>query len=67
MKIIFDQSAAEKLRDRHTLLELDTVEIQGTKQTVYCLVDDFEFENIHQLSVLNKLHEEFLIAYKQKE
>ena len=67
MKIIFDQSAAEKLKDRHTLLELDTVEIQGRKKTVYCLIDDFEFKDLSQLTILQQLHQEFQTAYKQRD
>ena len=67
MKIIFDQNTAEQLRDRHTLLELDTVEIQGLKKTVYCLVDEFEFQDIPQLTSLKQLHEQFITLYKQKD
>lgn len=69
MEIIFGRSNAEKLREKYTVLDLETLEIDGQPLEVFCLIpaDKISLGDLPQLEQWVKLHNDFLEGYKKKE
>ena len=65
MQIIFGRENAEKLRERYTVLDLETVEKEGTSLEVFCLIpgDKIGLADLPQLDSWTKLHNDFLNGY----
>ena len=65
MQIIFGRENAEKLRERYTVLDLETVEKEGHQLEVFCLIpgEKIGLTELPQLDSLIKLHNEFLKGY----
>ena len=68
MQIIWDQSVIQKLKNSHTLLELETFEVKGSPVTTYCVVpaDKIGLNNISTLDRYTELHSAFVKAYYDK-
>ena len=68
MQVIFDKNLAESLKDRHTILELDTVMQEGLEEpiTLFAVVD-IGLEDIYQLPNLKELHAQMIFHYKSGE
>ena len=66
MQIIWDKAAADKLQGSHTLLELETFEVEGRPLTAYCVIPPEKIIlDIAQLDNLKELHAQFLKAYTE--
>lgn len=66
MNIIFGRDNAEKLREKYTVLDLETLIVEDNKMEVFCLVpgDKIAIQDLPQLESWTKLHDDFLQAYK---
>jgi hypothetical protein len=69
MQIIFGRENAERLRERYTVLDLETVEKEGTSLEVFVLIpgDKIGLADLPQLDSWVKLHNDFLNGYKTKQ
>ena len=65
MNIIFGRENAEKLREKYTVLDLETVEKDGHSIEVFCLIggDKISIGDLPQLDQWIKLHNDFLHGY----
>jgi hypothetical protein len=67
MQIVWDQEVIEKLKGSHTVLELETFEVDGKPLTAYCVVPAEKlFNDMSQLDSLTSLHAGFVQAFNQK-
>jgi len=69
MQIIWNQEAAEKLKNTHTILQLETIEVAGFGPvTGYCVVpaEKISLSGFATLERYKKLHETFITAYNEK-
>lgn len=66
MKIIFEQEHIDTLQDRHILLELDTVIVQGVPKRFFCLLENFNYTDIPDVYEFAKTHQEFMNLYREK-
>jgi hypothetical protein len=70
MDIIFGKENAEKLREKYTILDLETIEVEpGKNLEVFCLIsaDKISIGDLPQLEAWVKLHEDFLKGFHKKE
>ena len=69
MQIIFGKENAEKLREKYTVLDLETIAVEGKDLEVYCLIpaDKIALPDLPQLENWIKLHNDFLSGYKTKQ
>jgi len=67
--IIFGRDNAERLREKYTVLDLETVEMEGKPVEVFCLVpaEKINFQELPQLESWVKLHNDFLHGYQTKQ
>ena len=67
MQLIFDRSVAEQLKQRYTVLELETVEKDGVEIDVFCVIpaEKIALTEITTLEHNTKLHNEFVAANKR--
>lgn len=68
MHIIFESPLLTEIGNKHTVLELDTFEFQGTqlKKTAWCVVENIPITEISTIDHYKKLHQELLINYRTK-
>ena len=68
MDIIFGRENAEKLREKYTVLDLETIEKDGHEFEVFCLVpaDKIALVDLPNLEEWVKLHNDFLVGYQTK-
>jgi hypothetical protein len=67
MQIIWDQAAAKQLRNSHTVLELETFQVDQESITAYCVVPAEKiFPEMAQLESLTQLHAAFITAFNEK-
>lgn len=68
MDIIFGRANAEKLREKYTVLDLETIEKEGHSIEVFVLIpaDKIGIMDLPQLEGWVKLHNDFLEGYKDK-
>jgi hypothetical protein len=66
--IIFGRENAEKLREKYTVLDLETIEKDGHEFEVFCLVpaDKIALGDLPNLEEWIKLHNNFLVGYQNK-
>jgi len=66
MNIIFDSNVAEQLKDKYTVLELDTIMQPGLANpvTIHAVIDQVDLANISQLPGQKAKHDEMVVAYK---
>jgi len=69
MQIIFGRENAEKLREKYTVLDLETLEKDGHTLEVFCLIpgDKISIGDLPQLESWVKLHHDFLHGYHTKQ
>ena len=69
MDIIFGRENAEKLREKYTVLDLETIEKDGNTFEVFCLIpaDKIAIQDLPQLEEWEKLHNELLEGYHNKQ
>jgi len=69
MNIIFDENLANQLREKYTVLELDTVMQPGLTQPIklFAVVEVTNFSDITTLGFMRELHSEMITAYKSSE
>lgn len=69
MQLIFGKENAEKLREKYTVLELETVEKDGVSLDVFCVIsaEKLGLQDLPQLENWVKLHNDFLHGYKTKQ
>jgi hypothetical protein len=65
MNIIFGRENAEKLREKYTVLDLETLEKDGVSLDVFCLIpaEKIALPDLPQLEQWTKLHNDFLNGY----
>lgn len=65
MQIIFGRENAEKLREKYTVLDLETVNKEGVELEVFCLIpgEKIGLAELPQLDQWIKLHNDFLNGY----
>ena len=65
MQLIFGKDNAEKIRKKYTVLDLETVERDGVRLEVFCLIpaDKIGLTDLPQLDNWIKLHNDFLHGY----
>jgi hypothetical protein len=67
MQIIWDQEVVEKIKNTHTILELETFEVEDKFITAYCVVPAEKIVmEIMQLDANKELHNGFVKAFKDK-
>ncbi len=69
MQLIFGKEVADQLRDRYTVLELETFDVDGKLLEVFCVVpaEKVALTEITTIEHTTKLHNEFVEALKRKE
>jgi len=69
MQLIFGRDNAEQLREKYTILDLETVEKDGHSIEVFCLIpaDKIGLPDLPQLENWIKLHHDFLNGYNSKQ
>mgnify|MGYP003352943437 CR=1 FL=1 len=69
MQLIFDRNIAEQLKQRYTVLELETIEKDGVKVDVFCVVpaEKIALTEITTIDHTTKLHNEFVSAIKRND
>lgn len=69
MQLIFGKDAANQLRDRYTVLELETFDVDGKLLEVFCVVpaEKIALTEITTIEHITKLHNDFVEALKRKE
>lgn len=67
MQVIFESNLVPEIREKHVLLELDTVKYTGLTKplTLYALIEDIDIIGISDLPLLITQHQEFIDAYKK--
>ncbi len=69
MNIIFSRQAAEALKEKYTVLELETFEVEGKLLETFCVVPQ-EAISLQEMAVLDKkieLHNQFVLHLKKKD
>jgi hypothetical protein len=67
MQIIWNQAAAESLRNSQTVLELETFAVGDQNITAYCVVPaERVFPDIARLDNIKELHQAFISALNEK-
>lgn len=67
MQIIWNQAAAQQLRNSHTVLELETFTVDNQSITAYCVVPAEKiFAELTQLETSTELHAGFITAFNDK-
>ena len=66
MNIIFGRDNAERLREKYTVLDLETLVVEGKEMEVFCLIpaDKISLGDLPQLENWVKLHDDFLNGYR---
>lgn len=68
MQIVWNQAVAQQLKNSHTVLELETFDVDGERLTAYCIVPPEKVINdITQLDSLIALHKGFVKAMNNKD
>ena len=68
MNIILGKSQADLLKDKHLILELDTVTMgNSTPITAYCVVENVPLEQISKIEPFTKLHTTLMENYRKRQ
>jgi len=68
MYIIFGNEEIETIREKYTVLELDTIRVGDTEpRTAYCVLQSVPFDDIPNLEHLKTLHQNLINNYGQQE
>ena len=68
MQVIFSRQIADELRNRYTVLELETFTVQDQILETFCVVpaEKLIFSGMENLADHIRMHEEFIEQLKQK-
>ena len=68
MNIILGEAAAQQARERYTVLELDSFQIQGHTDvvTAYCVIDHVPLEELALSPSLEALHQTLIENYRHR-
>lgn len=66
MQLIFGKENADQLRERYTVLELETIEVEDKQLEVYCVVpaEKIALSEITTIEHATKLHNNYVYALK---
>lgn len=69
MQIIFGRENADMLREKYTVLDLETIDVEGTPLDIYCVIpaDKIPLTDMPQLESWVKLHNDFLNGFQSKQ
>lgn len=69
MQIVWDRTAVEKLKNSHTVLELETFPVNGEMFTAWCVVpaEKIGLVGLSRLESIKQLHEKFIEAWKVRD
>jgi hypothetical protein len=69
MQLIFGRENAERLREKYTILDLETIVKDGVELEVFCLIpgEKLGLMDLPQLANWVKLHNDFLNGYQTKQ
>ena len=65
MQVIFGRETAEQVKERYTVLELETFYANGQAIPTFCVIpsDKIPLEDIRQVEELKTLHQEFVDSF----
>ena len=67
MNIILGTADAEKLTDKYTVLELDTITIKSSTPIIaYCVIETIPLEDFPKVEIYKKLHTDLMDHYHNK-
>jgi hypothetical protein len=67
MNIIFGKDVADELRNKHTVLELDTITIRGSGPIiVYCIIEHIPLDELPKAEGLKELHAALMENYRNQ-
>lgn len=68
MNIVVGEENARPLRDRYTVLSLDTFRVAGHEQLIksFCVVESMPIQEIKQLDQWRDLHENLMLNYQRQ-
>lgn len=68
MNIIFGKEHADRLKNKYTVLELDTVQVAGTEDTVtaYCIVENIDLDDLPMVESMQNLHQDLIVKYQSR-
>jgi len=64
MNIIFGRENVEPLREKYTILELDTFKVQEETITAFCAVDGIPIMDMPKIHSMKSLHDNLLENYR---
>ena len=67
MHIIFDEQTANILREKHTVLELETFSVQDQTVKTFCVVEQIPIEQLSQIESMRNLHEKLIENYYKRD
>ena len=69
MNIIFGKDQTDELREKYTVVELDTFKFlpSGEVSTAYAIVENIPIEDLPKLSFQKDLHENLMINYRKRD
>ena len=69
MQLIFNRTIAEQMRERYTVLELETFDVDGKDLEVFCVIpaEKIALTEITTVDHSTKMHNEFVTALKNKD
>ena len=67
MYIIFGNEEVNKIREKYTVLELDTIRIGDAEpRTAYCVLQGIPIDDLPNLERFKNLHENLMINYGRR-
>lgn len=67
MNIIFGSQEAEKLSDKHIVLELDTITMgSSTPITAFCVVENIPIDKMSLIEPYRNIHNDLIENYKKR-
>ena len=67
MNIILGTADAERLTDKYTVLELDTITIKSSTPIIaYCVIETIPLEDFPKVEIYKKLHTDLMDHYRNK-
>jgi hypothetical protein len=69
MQLIFGKDVAEKLKERYTVLELETLDVEGKPLEVFCVIpaEKIAMSELTTVEHSTKLHNDFVAALKRSD
>ena len=69
MQVIFGRDTAEQVKERYTVLELETFHANGQAVPAFCVVpsDKIPLEDIRQVEDLKDLHQQFIDGFNSQQ